>query len=785
MKKQLFFICFFCLCLSTSIQAQFPKLDLFPQSKTIGVNVLLDQLDPEGDCKAYLYYAHPRIGEKTVLPLSKVKNRKDLLSGVIFLQDTGKFDVAVMLRDASTSLLDGKLLQGSVIIAPPGEINPIRVRYVHPKGKGQNFTQAEPGNLYDALSDCKAGDLIHCLSGTYYLRNIFLSDKGNNENPIVIVGDGAVFSGEDTAKLVWSRYGSTDVWVTTSSAVNPNLFVINGTRAYPFRSLEELLSKRIGIGFNSLAQPVSFPAPDHGFFRNPSTNPLCNSNWQYPRLFFFHGRNQEHPDSAAIILSSANFGFSLQNCENIRFRGITFKAYGVSPAGRAVELNHCRNVSFDSCVFAYNDIGILLKGSSSNTRIFSCEFFDAMDHWSAWKVKATYDDYNPFSCIFPYYSRLLERGAILMDHGFTGRGLDIGHSSFHHYGQAGHLSPPSENPNFSLSYEIDFHHNKVASCFEDGFEIDGDARNVRVFMNVFENINAPLSLAPAINGPLYVIGNIFHHLRADTFTTHPDLGLQVAPGHPFKTNYGSHVKMGDIYFYNNTIDAGEDHWAMDFFSPADWGTFQLWNNVFVSDSGYLITYRAPTVLPVHLSHNLFYSKQNVPKFRWVTSSDNLTIHTDDIEEIMVPFKAMGFSGTDTFYASNPEFIPASFYVPSHESPLNNAGRFIEGITDDLFENKQFIGAIPPRSLLRIPSARRQQLSPRIYPNPSGNGWTIVLPETESAKRYMVISMDGSVITTGQGNNNILFIPKLPSGVYVFQVRSQNQFYAGKLVSIEY
>ena len=125
---------------------------------------------------------------------------------------------------------------------------------------------------------------------------------------------------------------------------------------------------------------------------------------------------------------------------------------------------------------------------------------------------------------------------------------------------------------------------------------------------------APLSLAVAIGGPTYIYRNIFHHLKSDTFTTHPDLGLQVTPGHPFKTNYGSPDTMGEVNFIHNTVDVKGQNNGLNFFSPSNWGIFRVWNNIIVTDSGHLIQIRTPYRILPNMKGNLFYATSGVSRY---------------------------------------------------------------------------------------------------------------------------------------------------------------------------
>jgi hypothetical protein len=572
-----------------------------------------------------------------------------------------------------------------------------------------------------------------------------------------------------------------ECFFTTTTALNPNLVYSDGNRLYPFRSLDELARGRIGYGYNSLAQPQEFDANMDGFYRNSSTNPLCNTNWQYPKSLYVKFRDGANPKDKNIKITAANSAFNLDSCENIIFQNLQFTDYGVAPAPRAIHILNSNYITFKGCLFRMNDISILFNGSSSNTVIFECELYDAMYDWGAAKIKATYDDYNPYSCVFPNYSRMLEKGAIIIQHGFSGRGIDISNSSFHDYGQAGHLSPPSVNKTNPNSYEIDFYRNHLYRCAEDGFEIDGDARNIRVFDNEFEQCNAPISLAVAQGGPVYIARNVFHHLKNDTFTTHPDFGLQITPGHPFKTNYGSHETMGEVNFIHNTVDATGNNMALDFFSPGDWSKFRVWNNIFQTDNGFLMSYRAPYFMEVDMIRNLYYSTSNQPKFRIDTNYNDATIWlTDTFYNNFMIFT--DFNSVDWgFLYGNPDFDPwvNNPYYLNSSSKAARYGIPVDGISDR-YSNNNYIGAFPWMQRESVEEYKKNGLL--IYPNPN-NGELNIRVEAAITKGLLEIySTDGRLMHSESILQNSVFIKhEFSVGAYFIKLIADDKTYASKFI----
>jgi hypothetical protein len=789
--KRLFTCLFFFLYLSSNIQAQ-STLELFPQSNTIGINVTLNPGDPEMDCSAQVGYKYK--GSDTVyMPsfgLARVRNEYNQLSGALFNASdnasTRQFYVEITLSDKTTPALDGKKLYGMATATTVNNgFTATYNYYVHPLGKGSVFSISEPGNLLDALKVVQPGEQIILQEGTYYVRNVNLKKLGSDTKPIVISGKNAIISGLDTAQINWQPVnGQPGMYFTTTTVLNPNLVYTDGNRLYPFRSLDELARNKIGYGFNSLAQPQEFDANMDGFYRNSSTNPLCNSNWQYPKLMYVKFRDGANPKDKNVKISAAGYAFNLDSCENMIFQNIKFCDYGVAPNPRAINLLNTNNIAFKQCIFSMNDIGILFSGASSKTVIYDCEFYDAMFDWSAAKIKATYDDYNPYSCVFPYYSRMLEKGAIIIQHGFTGRGIDISNSSFHDYAQAGHLSPPSVNKSNPNSYEIDFYRNHLYRCAEDGFEIDGDARNIRVFDNEFEQCNAPISLAIAQGGPVYIARNVFHHLKNDTFTTHPDLGLQITPGHPFKTNYGSHDTMGEVNFIHNTVDATGNNMALDFFSPGDWSKFRVWNNIFQSDDGFLMSYRTPYFMEVDMIRNLYFSTANQPKFRIDTNYYDASIWmTDTFNSNFMIFT--DFNQVDLgFLYANPDFDPwvNNPYYLNSSSKAVRYGMRVDGITDK-YSNYNYIGAFPWWQRESVEEYKKHKLV--VYPNPNKSELRFITDQPLINAQIEIYGIDGRLLLSEKiESSNVALQHQLKSGTYTIKVQGDKYSYTAKFIVVQ-
>jgi hypothetical protein len=100
--------------------------------------------------------------------------------------------------------------------------------------------------------------------------------------------------------------------------------------------------------------------------------------------------------------------------------------------------------------------------------------------------------------------------------------------------------------------DSDIYGNLISHCWDDGLEVEGGSRNVRVWGNYITQSMMGIGNAPASIGPLYIWGNVCTRLQRAT---------DAPGGHFLKMGYaGSEDWMtGQMYVFHNTIYQ-EDAW---------------------------------------------------------------------------------------------------------------------------------------------------------------------------------------------------------------------------------
>jgi hypothetical protein len=154
---------------------------------------------------------------------------------------------------------------------------------------------------------------------------------------------------------------------------------------------------------------------------------------------------------------------------------------------------------------------------------------------------------------------------------------------------------------------IDFHHNEVSECMDDGCEMDFSERNTRCFENRFTNVFQGVSEQPIFGGPAYIVRNALYNVMVEPFKLHhngsPKGPIDWAPSGALilhntvvKKDEPSVLWAGAPAYncvYRNNLFIGGGRRAADFeaemidcdfdydgFGGGPWKLFMKWNKVF-------------------------------------------------------------------------------------------------------------------------------------------------------------------------------------------------------------
>jgi hypothetical protein len=137
-----------------------------------------------------------------------------------------------------------------------------------------------------------------------------------------------------------------------------------------------------------------------------------------------------------------------------------------------------------------------------------------------------------------------------------------------------HVAPAAADD--ARSNETDFYRNVVENVADDFVEVDGIARNVRVFDNRMNRSLSGVSLAQALDGPTFVVYNVLANcgmVRAAQ--------AEGCEGYPFKTNGGPRPEVGSgpIFLYHNTAWTADPESRALLVKHARWARITFRNNI--------------------------------------------------------------------------------------------------------------------------------------------------------------------------------------------------------------
>jgi len=773
-------------------------LDLYTNYNTIGVSIRLSDADIEKDAIGKLEYKEATGGNwKTGFPLSRVDNNLNVLTGSVFwCKPNTAYNIRVSINDLTTPLLDGQLLTGTIQTRQEFQAPiPLRTLFVSPKGTGNIFSQQQPGNLQDALNIAEAGTKIHLDSGNYYVGNLTIPNSGTATNPIQIVGSTegqSTLNGSYETPLVWTPYGNKGVWQTSTSSINPNLVIADGVRLYPHQTYPDLKNNQITLEYIFCAPSHKESAGISGFYRNPTGKPyICKfgdpSNINKKKLYvkFLDGSN---PNDKEIYVTKQGKSLQLKRNSHIYIKGINFKYYGLGSVASALIIDNSSDIVIDSCFFEANNTGIRLNHDSKNITIENTEFKDYFINWHAWKVKATQDN-GVFLDRFPKLSRYIEKGGIMVGNDFYGRGIVIKNNRFNGYHQAGHIAPkmtsiPNIEDTLKRSFEIDFYNNELIGVTGD-FELDGHSRNIRVFNNHFSHIHT-FSVAPARDGPTYILRNVFDDIITDEF--YYNSSVTQAKGQALKFQYGDKnttSRNGDIFFFHNTINTGNIAFGMNFNQVTILNAFKRFvskNNLIVNAQNINFKVRTRNQINLETDYNGYFSENNV-----IAHIDTNNTGGQDYTQIKDLFPAYGWEANSI--QSNPLFADASNgdYRLTINSPVIDAGTIIPGINDtDYFGKNPDIGAFEWRGPTNaLDEKEKNEIT--IVPNPVlADGKLMVKFNNYKGCKLIIRSLQGQLVYEQmlKHKETNIDMKGLQSGVYFIIINTGSKTFTDIIIKCQ-
>lgn len=109
----------------------------------------------------------------------------------------------------------------------------------------------------------------------------------------------------------------------------------------------------------------------------------------------------------------------------------------------------------------------------------------------------------------------------------------------------------NDSPNGYVSKDSDLYGNIIRECWDDGIEVDGGMKNVRIWGNYLDQIYIGISSSPVHLGPLYIFRNLADTSRFHKFD--PQAPSNGGAFHKMQSQLSGNFGFGRVYDYNNTV----------------------------------------------------------------------------------------------------------------------------------------------------------------------------------------------------------------------------------------
>jgi hypothetical protein len=352
-------------------------------------------------------------------------------------------------------------------------------------------------------------------------------------------------------------------------------------------------------------------------------------------------------------------GIHIEHRRHIQLAGLEFRHYGYEQPSAGVFLFASSDLLIQDCRFLYVDCQIYLKGLSDRVTIQDNYFEDAILQWPFGYMKCVAGG-GPF-----------EGGAVNVDANYSGRGLVFRRNHVKNIFDGAHLT--SWLVCEARTSETDFYQNTIEDCIDDFIEIDGIARNVRVFDNYMSGSLSGISLAQALDGPTYIAYNVLANCGMVPAATR-----EGNPGYPFKTNGGNggiskDWHTGAVYFYHNIAHTQDPESGAMLVKFAKWRLITMRNNIWCGNKLGAEFWRKE-VSPIDMDYDtLFVSKPDAPLVLQQYHTEYRTL--DDVRQ--------HFGWLRNGLSADPrlEATAAGRYTLRPDSPCIDAGTPIAGINE--------------------------------------------------------------------------------------------------------
>jgi len=476
-------------------------------------------------------------------------------SSVFNLAPGTAYDFKVEFYNTSAALVDTQYISGNTRPEPaiPATANEI---FVSPSGSDSGAgTIGDPfATVAHAFSVATAGTTIYLRGGTYYQGEVRPPRDGTAADPIVLRaynGETAVLDGADPGLI-------STTWTTVAAQVYRRSYTGDPRNVTLKRKSDGEVFRAFMMG--TADEVVTATSEGHTF-----------DHWLIDAAFCADGTNLTIRVPAGqisdyeVYVSARNTGIYLENRDFIYIDGITFTHYGHGSYSRAIYVYSSSDILVQNCKFLYNNVGVWVKNNSHRVTLQDNLCVDDTADWHFGYTK---------SMGVNYHSEV-ETGLVICGGTYSGRGLVVRRNTITGLFDGAGLAPFA-GYGASRTAETEFYDNVLYHIADDFMEIDGYARNFRIYRNRMRISLSGISLAQALDGPTWIVGNVI----ADCGLV-PATIVEGYESYPFKTNGGPHpdIGSGEVFFYHNTAYTSDPASRAILIKHAKWRKFTFRNNI--------------------------------------------------------------------------------------------------------------------------------------------------------------------------------------------------------------
>ena len=616
------------VCAALVWQTQAQTVRVVPTFNNLGIEVSLTTPPPGGTTVAMssrktnasgpLWPGHP---------LVRLSNT--LYAGSLFELDSGtEYEIQLQSAAFSSNLLVRTATRQDSFRDATNRVLHVSAVSGNDTNSGLSHAQALR-TVGRVIALAQAGDKVLLHEGRYYEGDLTLPRSGSASSPIVLEnapGETAVLDGTDVSFTpVWSEFDAALHLYRTPCSVMPENAYLNGEHFFHYLSLEDLRTNRWEQGSGYFADG------SHLYARFPGDVP---------------------PGTNRLTLPRFTTGLTLDYRHDIHVRGLEFCYYGLGTYHRGIYINGGASNLVDRCRFHHSVIGVALKRAANFNTIQDCDFYESpLSQWSWHAVKSGGVGYEAGGVVV-YGSSEPNEGNVIRFNRFT------------NLFDGAHLYSNASGP----TKHLDFHHNRISGCADDGIETDGAGSNVRIYGNCLEDFLTGISVAPCAMGPTYIFRNVLSGWH----------NVAEYEGYPFKFNVTSSLNIEWVYLYHNTCSTdatGQNGFLFKQYSR--WTNVVSRNNIFAGTRYALESWSG--INPVDFDYDDLFTTDPSRFLRWAG----------------VAYSSLSDFSQATGLETHGLSVPPAFLDPSHgdfylrsDSPVVDRGCLIPGI------NSAFLGAAP-------------------------------------------------------------------------------------------